>query len=205
MDANDQRDSLHRHIVTSNSCFNDSTIKRFNVAKPFWRNVVLIALAHVALIAGLIRWSVAAKASSSPESIVWLDGAVDLSAGEPEKQESPAPTQQPSGIEYSEPAQNEAVDEKPVTTKTKSEIQFSEIDGNSNTGETKCHRCIKSQDNSKTNSQENSGGESLSKTGGKPKIEPSESERQVGEKRQNCSGKKGVRVSERKRRKRINR
>ena len=109
MDANDQRDSSHRHIVTSESCFNDSTIKRFNVAKPFWRNVVLIALAHVALIAGLIRWSVAARASPSPESIVWLDGAADLSAGEPEKQESPAPKQQPSGTEYNEPAQMGAV------------------------------------------------------------------------------------------------
>ena len=41
----------------------------------FWRNVLLIALAHVALIAGLIRWSVAARASSNPESIVWLGGA----------------------------------------------------------------------------------------------------------------------------------
>ena len=55
----------------------------------FWRNVVLIALAHVALIAGLIRWSVAARASSNPESIVWLGGAGDLSADESEKQESP--------------------------------------------------------------------------------------------------------------------
>ena len=124
MDANDQRDSLHRHIVTSESCFNDSTIKRFNVVKPFWRNVVLIALAHVALIAGLIRWSVAARASPSPESIVWLDGAADLSAGEPEKQESPAPKQQPSGTEYNEPAQNEAADEKPVVTTAKSEIEL---------------------------------------------------------------------------------
>jgi TonB family protein len=124
MDANDQPDSLHRHIVTSDSCFNDSTIKRFNVAKSFWRNVVLIALAHVALIAGLIRWSAAARASSNPESIVWLGGAGDVSAGEPEKQESPAPNQQPIGTEYSEPTQNEAADEKPVTTKAKSEIQL---------------------------------------------------------------------------------
>src|SRR6266576_4416781 len=89
----------------------------------FWRNVVLITLAHVAFIAGLIRWSVAARASSSPESIVWLDGAADLSAGEPEKQESPAPKQQPS-TEYSEPAQNEAADEKSVVTTAKSEIEL---------------------------------------------------------------------------------
>jgi len=40
----------------------------------FWRNVVVIAVAHVALIAGLIRWSLAARASN-PESIVWLGAA----------------------------------------------------------------------------------------------------------------------------------
>src|SRR6266446_4956123 len=112
MDANDQRDSLHRHIVTSDSCFNDSTIKRFNVAKPFWRNVVLIALAHVALIAGLIRWSVAARASPSPESIVWLDGAVDLSAGEPEKQESLSQKQPSAATESSDSVQEEAAAEE---------------------------------------------------------------------------------------------
>jgi len=57
----------------------------------FWRNVVLIALAHVALIAGLIRWSLAAKASSNPESIVWLGGAGGLAAGESESEPSSPP------------------------------------------------------------------------------------------------------------------
>jgi TonB family protein len=92
--------------------------------KHFWRNVVLIALAHVALIAALIHWSVAARASSNSESIVWLGGAEGLSTGEPEKQESRAPKPQPSGTESSEPAQNEAVDENPVTTKARSEIEL---------------------------------------------------------------------------------
>jgi TonB family protein len=72
----------------------------------FWGNVVLIALAHVALIAGLIRWSVAARASSNPESIVWLGGAGDLSADESEKHEPPPP------------------EEKPVLTTAKSEIEL---------------------------------------------------------------------------------
>src|SRR5437762_472715 len=36
------------------------------VSARFWRNVTLIAVAHVALIAGLIRWSLAARASSKP-------------------------------------------------------------------------------------------------------------------------------------------
>ena len=90
----------------------------------FWRNVVLIALAHVALIAGLIHWSVAARPSSNPESIVWLGGAGDLSADESEKQESPSPKQPPSGTESSESEQDEAADEKPVVTTAKSEIEL---------------------------------------------------------------------------------
>ena len=93
--------------------------------KPFWRNVVLIALAHVALIAGLIRWSVAARASSNPESIVWLGGAGDLSAGESEEQELPAPKQPPTDTESSRSEQDEAADEKPVVTTAKSEIELS--------------------------------------------------------------------------------
>ena len=90
----------------------------------FWRNVVLIALAHVALIAGLIRWSVAARASSNPESIVWLGGAEDLSEGESEKQELPAPKQPPTQTETSESEEDEAADEKPVVTTAKSEIEI---------------------------------------------------------------------------------
>ncbi|MGC1321474.1 MAG: TonB family protein [Candidatus Udaeobacter sp.] len=90
----------------------------------FWGNVILIALAHVALIAGLIRWSVAARASSNPESIVWLGGAGDLSADESEKQESPSPKQPATDTEFSESEQDEAAKEKPVVTTAKSEIEL---------------------------------------------------------------------------------
>jgi len=90
----------------------------------FWGNVVLIALAHVALILGLIRWSVAARASSNPESIVWLGGAGDLSADESEKQESPTPKQPPAATESSESEQYETATEKPVATTAKSEIEL---------------------------------------------------------------------------------
>jgi len=92
--------------------------------KPFWRNVVLIALAHVALIAGLIRWSVAARASSNPESIVWLGGAGDLLADESEKHESPSPKQPSSDSEFSGSEQDEPAEEKPVVTTAKSEIEL---------------------------------------------------------------------------------
>jgi protein TonB len=90
----------------------------------FWANVVLIALAHIALIVGLIRWSVAARASSNPESIVWLGGAGDLSAGESEKKKLPAPKQPPTDSESSGTEQDEAPDEKPVITTAKSEIEL---------------------------------------------------------------------------------
>ncbi len=90
----------------------------------FWRNVVLIALAHVALIAGLIRWSVAARASSNPESIVWLGGAGDLSADESEKHESPSLKQPATDTESSESEQDETADETPVVTNAKSEIEL---------------------------------------------------------------------------------
>jgi outer membrane biosynthesis protein TonB len=90
----------------------------------FWRNVVLIALAHIALIAGLIRWSVAAKASSNSESIVWLGGAGELSAYESEKQESPTPKQPPIATESSGSEQDKAANEKSVVTTAKSEIEL---------------------------------------------------------------------------------
>ena len=92
--------------------------------KPFWRNVVLIALAHVALIVGLFRWSAAAKASSNPESIVWLGGAGDLSADESEKQESPSPKRPPTEAESNKSEQDETADKKPVVPTAKSDIEL---------------------------------------------------------------------------------
>ena len=88
----------------------------------FWGNVILIALAHVALIAGLIRWSAAARASVNPESIVWLGSAGDLAGDESRKQESPPPKQPATELSESEP--DEAPDEKPVVATAKSEIEL---------------------------------------------------------------------------------
>src|SRR6266550_6659944 len=90
----------------------------------FWGNVVLIALAHIALIAGLIRWSVAARASSNPESIVWLGDAGDLSAVESEKHKSPSAKQTHTDSEFSGSEQDEPAEEKPVVTTAKSEIEI---------------------------------------------------------------------------------
>ena len=90
----------------------------------FWANVVLIALAHIVLIAGLIRWSVAAKASSNPESIVWLGGAGDLSTGETEKKESSSPKQPAAEPESSRSEKDETAEEKSAVTTAMSEIEL---------------------------------------------------------------------------------
>src|SRR3954447_4313620 len=89
----------------------------------FWGNVILIALAHVALIIGLVRWSVAARASLNPESIVWLGATADLSENESEKQESPLAKQPAANTESSE-ERAEVADEKLVVTTAKSEIEL---------------------------------------------------------------------------------
>ena len=91
----------------------------------FWRNLTLIALAHVALIAGLIRWSLAARTAPEPESLVWLSGAEDLAA---EKSESSAalPTKISVPSVESEPLKpHEKEKEQPSLTQAKSEIELS--------------------------------------------------------------------------------
>ena len=92
-------------------------------SRRFWRNVVLIALAHAALIAGLIHWSVAARVPSNPENIVWLGNAEGVSTGESEDNTSPAPKQAPPPVEAKPQTDDEAKDEKPLTA-AKSEIEL---------------------------------------------------------------------------------
>jgi outer membrane biosynthesis protein TonB len=88
----------------------------------FWRNVVLIALAHIALIVGLIRWSVAARASTNAESIVWLGGAEDLAARENE--EVPSTQRETHAVEPKPLKDNQREEEKPAVTTAKSEIEL---------------------------------------------------------------------------------
>ena len=89
----------------------------------FWRNVILIALAHIALLAGLIRWSLHSKRPSNAQSIVWIGGA-ENGAGET-KRAAPTPVKvlaaraEPTPLKSDEPD-----DEKPFLTAAKSEIQL---------------------------------------------------------------------------------
>jgi outer membrane biosynthesis protein TonB len=90
----------------------------------FWRNVVLIALAHVVLIGMLIRWSLAARASPNGESIVWLGNAGELATGESQKHESPSPKDAVAPNESKQVKNNEVEEREPVATTAKSEIEL---------------------------------------------------------------------------------
>lgn len=88
--------------------------------RGFWRNVVLIALAHIALIAVLIRWSVSARASPNPESIVWLGAAEDLAA----ESENASAKPERHLVESSPMKDDNDQAEKSVVTAAKSEIEL---------------------------------------------------------------------------------
>jgi len=88
----------------------------------FWRNVTLIAIVHVALIAGLIRWCVEARSSSDAQTIVWLSGAEDLAAEEPDSGESAQPVKVSTPPPELKP--DEAEKEQPLLTPAKSEIEL---------------------------------------------------------------------------------
>src|SRR4030095_13298771 len=91
----------------------------------FWRNVTLIALAHVALLLRLIRWSVEARSSSNAQSIVWISGGEDLAAGEPKSGDSLQPAVTPiPAPESVRLEKDEATEETPLVTAAKSEIEL---------------------------------------------------------------------------------
>jgi periplasmic protein TonB len=88
----------------------------------FCRNVTLIALAHVAVIVGLIRWSLAARNSSNPQSIVWLSGAQDLAAEQSQAGASSPAEVAAASPEPGAPKPDEA-EKTPVVRTAKSEIE----------------------------------------------------------------------------------
>ncbi len=84
----------------------------------FWRNVTLIALAHVALLVLLLRWAGETKAASAPE-ITWLSGGAEPEPDElattPELATS---TPTPETAETQQPANSEIVLPSPTPTST---------------------------------------------------------------------------------------
>ena len=89
----------------------------------FWRNVTLIALAHVALIAGLIRWSVAARNAPDAESLVWLS-AGDLESGRSDNNVASSSKLSMPSVESEPLKPDEEEKEQPRLTQAKSEIEL---------------------------------------------------------------------------------
>jgi outer membrane biosynthesis protein TonB len=92
--------------------------------KPrFWRNVTLIAVAHVTLIAGLIRWSLAARSAPDAESLIWLS-AGDLERGRSDNGVASSSKISIPSVE-SEPLKlDEEEKEQPPLIQAKSEIEL---------------------------------------------------------------------------------
>jgi TonB family protein len=91
----------------------------------FWSNVTLIALAHVAIVVGLIRWS-RAGSNAGAQSVVWLNGG----GGDgvvTEKKNPPAPVKSPLPRKESKTEslrEREAAEDRPYLASAPSEIQL---------------------------------------------------------------------------------
>src|SRR5467141_3360378 len=91
----------------------------------FWGNVALIAVAHVVLIVGLIRWSRESK-NASGQSVVWMSGG----AGDgvvSEKKSLPTPIKPPLPRKESKTdslKEREADEDRPYLASAPSEIQL---------------------------------------------------------------------------------
>ncbi len=83
--------------------------------KRFWRNVVLIGLAHVAIFFALLHWAGETKAANAQE-ITWLSGAGASEAEQTEEISTPAP--EPEKVEAPSPAKSEITLPAPTPTPT---------------------------------------------------------------------------------------
>ena len=90
----------------------------------FWRNVTVIAVAHIAIVVALVRWSRETR-KPSLQSIVWMNGG-DMevaSPGAPTKAERAIGSTPPPAADTSRPWSEEQ-DEPAVPTSSKSDIQL---------------------------------------------------------------------------------
>jgi outer membrane biosynthesis protein TonB len=89
----------------------------------FWRNVTLIALAHIAFLVGLIRWSLQTRSPSNAQSVVWIGSAENRAAETKSAAALPVKVldarAEPTPLKSDEPE-----DEKSLLTAAKSEIQL---------------------------------------------------------------------------------
>jgi TonB family protein len=90
----------------------------------FWRNVLLIAVAHIAVLIALVRWSHATRPPDS-QSIMWMSsGGADVAPENPSAKTETAMASTPppeTDLPQSTPPEQE---EAPATTQTKSDLQL---------------------------------------------------------------------------------
>jgi outer membrane biosynthesis protein TonB len=92
--------------------------------RSFWRNVTLIALAHIALIACLIRWSLVARSAPEAENLVWLSGVEDLATASSESNEAQSARISVPSVEPEPLRSDEKEKQQPALTQAKSEIEL---------------------------------------------------------------------------------
>ena len=86
----------------------------------FWRNVVVIGLAHVLVLVGLVRWSLATNRAPNTQRIVWITGGTeDNGAASPKPARVSTPPPEPSSLRP-----DETEEEKPLLAAAKSEIEL---------------------------------------------------------------------------------
>lgn len=90
----------------------------------FWRNVILVGLAHGVAIVGLVRWSRDSDKMNAP-SIVWMNGGAGDGAASQAKVPPPPKPAKISTPVPAPPKKEEHEEEPPVLTSAKSEIQLS--------------------------------------------------------------------------------
>jgi TonB family protein len=86
----------------------------------FWRNVTIIAVAHIAIVIGLVRWN-RETAKASLQSIVWMTGEV-AAIGSPARTETPTDAAPPPEVA---PSIRDQQEEPSLQTSAKSDIQLS--------------------------------------------------------------------------------
>src|SRR3977135_1246252 len=87
----------------------------------FWRNVTIIAVAHVAILFALVRWNRAAS-NANPASIVWMTpGEAMATSAPPQIPAEPAETPAPYVAPIPVPPEKET---EATPANLKSDIQF---------------------------------------------------------------------------------
>src|SRR5262249_27976487 len=90
----------------------------------FWRNLTLIAFAHLTLVVALIHWSLAARGAPDAESLVWLSGSEDLEPSRLGSSAASPPRISAPTVESEALKPDEAENDQQSLAQAKSEIEL---------------------------------------------------------------------------------